>query len=70
MDPVSCSLMHLWVFAESLSYLTALQEVFVLVVKKMCVNTDVSCLSSPSVFSRVRQVHRPQDAQDDTTPVR
>ncbi|KAM8762418.1 TP53-binding protein 1 isoform 4-T7 [Acanthopagrus schlegelii] len=26
--------------------------------------------SSPSVFSRVRQVHRQQDAEDDTTPVR
>ncbi|XP_076590629.1 TP53-binding protein 1 isoform X3 [Chaetodon auriga] len=26
--------------------------------------------SSPSVFSRVRQVHRQQDAEEDTTPVR
>ncbi len=86
MDLVACSLVHLQVStsltpgtqaytSRSMSCLNALHGAFVLVVKTLC-NTDVSCPSSPSVFSRVRQVHRQQDAEEDspaggnTTPVR
>lgn len=33
-------------------------------------DSDVWCPGSPSVFSRVRQVHRQQDEEEDATPVR